>query len=163
MLDLVGLASVARRRVGGFSLGMRQRLGIAAALLGDPPLLLFDEPVNGLDPEGIRWIRGFMRSLAAEGRTVLVSSHLMSELEDTADHLIVIGARPADRRRDRCASCVGEAGRARGRLLSSSPATRWSSDDAAREWMQARPRCAAPRGSLSRLIACDASLPCSRR
>ena len=91
MLSLVGLESVARRRVGGFSLGMRQRLGIAGALLGDPPLLLFDEPVNGLDPEGIRWIRGFLRSLAAEGRTVLVSSHLMSELEDTADHLIVIG------------------------------------------------------------------------
>ena len=86
-----GSTSVARRRVGGFSLGMRQRLGIAGALLGDPPLLLFDEPVNGLDPEGIRWIRGFMRALAGEGRTVLVSSHLMSELEDTADHLIVIG------------------------------------------------------------------------
>jgi ABC-2 type transport system ATP-binding protein len=91
VLALVGLESVARRRVGGFSLGMRQRLGIAGALLGDPPLLLFDEPVNGLDPEGIRWIRGLMRSLAAEGRTVLVSSHLMSELEDTADHLVVIG------------------------------------------------------------------------
>ncbi len=91
VLSLVGLESVARRRVGGFSLGMRQRLGIAGALLGDPPLLLFDEPVNGLDPEGIRWIRGFMRSLASEGRTVLVSSHLMSELEDTADHLVVIG------------------------------------------------------------------------
>jgi ABC-2 type transport system ATP-binding protein len=91
VLSLVGLQSVARRRVGGFSLGMRQRLGIAGALLGDPPLLLFDEPVNGLDPEGIRWIRGFMRSLASEGRTVLVSSHLMSELEDTADHLVVIG------------------------------------------------------------------------
>jgi ABC-2 type transport system ATP-binding protein len=72
-------------------MGMRQRLGIAAALLGDPPVLLFDEPVNGLDPEGIRWIRGFLRSLAAEGRAVLVSSHLMSELEDSADHLIVIG------------------------------------------------------------------------
>ena len=91
MLELVGLASAARRRAGGFSLGMRQRLGIAGALLGDPPMLLFDEPVNGLDPEGIRWIRGFMRSLAAEGRAVLVSSHLMSELEDTADHLVVIG------------------------------------------------------------------------
>ena len=91
VLELVGLGAVAWRRVGGFSLGMRQRLGLAAALLGDPPVLLFDEPVNGLDPEGIRWIRTFLRSLAAEGRAVLVSSHLMSELEDTADHLIVIG------------------------------------------------------------------------
>jgi ABC-2 type transport system ATP-binding protein len=91
VLDLVGLARVGRRRAGGFSLGMSQRLGIAAALLGDPPILLFDEPVNGLDPEGIRWIRGFLRSLASEGRVVLVSSHLMGELEDTADHLIVIG------------------------------------------------------------------------
>ncbi|WP_028062036.1 ABC transporter ATP-binding protein [Solirubrobacter soli] len=91
VLELVGLSSVAERRVGTYSLGMRQRLGIAAALLGDPPALLFDEPVNGLDPEGIRWIRGLLRSLAAEGRAVLVSSHLMSELEDTADHLIVIG------------------------------------------------------------------------
>jgi ABC-2 type transport system ATP-binding protein len=91
VLELVGLASVARRRAGGFSLGMKQRLGIAAALLGDPPVLMFDEPVNGLDPEGIRWIRGFLRSLAREGRAVLVSSHLMSELEDSADHLIVVG------------------------------------------------------------------------
>ena len=91
VLEMVGLASVARRRAGGFSLGMKQRLGIAAALLGDPPVLLFDEPVNGLDPEGVHWIRGFLRGLAAEGRTVLVSSHLMSELEGTADHLIVVG------------------------------------------------------------------------
>ena len=91
VLDLVGLERAARRRAGGFSLGMAQRLGIAAALLGDPPILLFDEPGNGLDPEGIRWIRGLLRSLASEGRVVLVSSHLMSELEDTADHLIVIG------------------------------------------------------------------------
>jgi ABC-2 type transport system ATP-binding protein len=91
VLDLVGLAGVAGRRAGGFSLGMRQRLGIAAALLGDPPVLLFDEPVNGLDPEGVRWIRGLLRGFAAEGRTVLVSSHLMAELADTADHLIVIG------------------------------------------------------------------------
>jgi ABC-2 type transport system ATP-binding protein len=90
VLATVGLESAARRRVGGFSLGMRQRLGLAAALLGDPGVLLLDEPVNGLDPEGIRWIRGFLRGLAAEGRTVLVSSHLMSELEGTADHLIVI-------------------------------------------------------------------------
>jgi ABC-2 type transport system ATP-binding protein len=90
VLGTVGLADVAKRRVGSFSLGMRQRLGLAAALLGDPRVLLLDEPVNGLDPEGIRWIRGFLRDLAAAGRTVLVSSHLMSELEGTADHLIVI-------------------------------------------------------------------------
>ncbi|WP_345429594.1 ATP-binding cassette domain-containing protein [Actinoallomurus vinaceus] len=91
VIEQVGLRSVARRRAGGFSLGMRQRLGIAAALLGDPPVLMLDEPVNGLDPEGIRWIRGFLRSLAAEGRAVLVSSHLMGELQDTADHLVVVG------------------------------------------------------------------------
>ncbi len=91
VLEQVGLASVARRRVGGFSLGMFQRLGIAGALLGDPATLLFDEPVNGLDPEGIIWIRTLMRSLAAEGRTVFVSSHLMSEMALTADHLLVIG------------------------------------------------------------------------
>jgi ABC-2 type transport system ATP-binding protein len=91
VLREVGLASVARRRVGGFSLGMKQRLGIAAALLGDPPVLLFDEPINGLDPEGVRWVRGLFRRLAAEGRTVLVSSHLMSEMEHTADELIVVG------------------------------------------------------------------------
>jgi ABC-2 type transport system ATP-binding protein len=91
VLDQVGLTSAARRRAGGYSLGMQQRLGIAAALLGDPPVLMFDEPVNGLDPDGIIWIRGLMKSLAAQGRVVFVSSHLMSELEDTADHLIVIG------------------------------------------------------------------------
>jgi ABC-2 type transport system ATP-binding protein len=91
VLEQVGLARAARRRAGRFSLGMSQRLGIAAALLGDPPILLLDEPVNGLDPEGVRWVRELLRSLASEGRVVLVSSHLMSELEDTADHLIVIG------------------------------------------------------------------------
>ncbi|HTV11760.1 MAG TPA: ABC transporter ATP-binding protein [Acidimicrobiales bacterium] len=91
VLDMVGLTDVARKRAKGFSLGMSQRLGIAAALLGDPPVLMFDEPVNGLDPEGIRWIRTLMRALAAQGRTVLVSSHLMSEMALTADHLIVIG------------------------------------------------------------------------
>jgi ABC-2 type transport system ATP-binding protein len=91
VLGLVGLTSVAGKRAGGFSLGMGQRLGIAATLLGDPAILMFDEPVNGLDPEGILWIRTLMKRLAAEGRTVFVSSHLMSEMENTADHLIVIG------------------------------------------------------------------------
>ena len=91
VIDQAGLESVARRKAGGFSLGMRQRLGIAAAMLGDPPILILDEPFNGMDPEGIVWMRGFLRALAAEGRAVLVSSHLMSELEDTADHLVVIG------------------------------------------------------------------------
>jgi ABC-2 type transport system ATP-binding protein len=86
-----GLQSVIRRRAGGYSLGMRQRLGIAAAMLGDPPVLLMDEPFNGMDPEGIVWMRGFLRSLAAQGRAILVSSHLMSELEDTADHIVVVG------------------------------------------------------------------------
>ena len=91
VLRLTGLESAARRKAGGYSLGMRQRLGIAAALLGDPPVLMMDEPFNGMDPEGIAWVRGFLRSLAAQGRAVLVSSHLMSELQDTADHLVVIG------------------------------------------------------------------------
>jgi ABC-2 type transport system ATP-binding protein len=91
VLELVGLTEVAGKRSKGFSLGMGQRLGIAAALLGDPAILMFDEPVNGLDPEGILWIRNLMKRLAGEGRTVFVSSHLMSEMENTADHLIVIG------------------------------------------------------------------------
>ena len=91
VLELVGLSEVARKRSKGFSLGMSQRLGIAATMLGDPKVLMFDEPVNGLDPEGILWIRNLMKTLAAEGRTVFVSSHLMSEMENTADHLIVIG------------------------------------------------------------------------
>jgi len=91
VLGQVGLSGVARRRAGGFSLGMGQRLGIAAALLGDPKVLLFDEPVNGLDPEGVLWIRTLLKSLAAEGRTVFVSSHLMSEMALTADRLIIIG------------------------------------------------------------------------
>ncbi|MEU8822839.1 ABC transporter ATP-binding protein [Streptomyces sp. NPDC048636] len=91
VLDLVGLGSVARKRSKGFSLGMSQRLGIAAAMLGDPSILMFDEPVNGLDPEGIHWIRNLMRDLAGQGRTVFVSSHLMSEMALTADHLVVIG------------------------------------------------------------------------
>ncbi|WP_091675081.1 ABC transporter ATP-binding protein [Amycolatopsis marina] len=91
VIEQVGLGGVARKRIGGFSLGMKQRLGVAAALLGDPGVLLFDEPVNGLDPEGIRWIRELMRALASEGRTVLVSSHLMSEMALTADHVLVLG------------------------------------------------------------------------
>lgn len=91
VLDVVGLTDVARKRAGGYSLGMSQRLGIATALLGDPGVLLFDEPVNGLDPQGVRWIRGLMKSLAAEGRTVLLSSHLIGEMALTADHLVVIG------------------------------------------------------------------------
>lgn len=91
VLDLVGLTSAARRKAGGYSLGMRQRLGIAAALLGDPATVMLDEPFNGMDPEGIIWIRGFLRSLAAQGRAVLVSSHLMGELQDTADQLVAVG------------------------------------------------------------------------
>jgi len=91
VLRQAGLTSVAKRKAGGYSLGMRQRLGIAGALLGDPPVLMMDEPFNGMDPEGIVWMRGFLKALAAEGRAVLVSSHLMSELEDTADHLVVVG------------------------------------------------------------------------
>jgi ABC-2 type transport system ATP-binding protein len=91
VIAMAGLGSAARRKAGGYSLGMRQRLGIAAAMLGDPPVLMMDEPFNGMDPEGIIWMRGFLRSLAAEGRAVLVSSHLMSELQDTADHLVVAG------------------------------------------------------------------------
>jgi len=91
VIELVGLGSVANKRVGGFSLGMGQRLGVAAALLGDPATVILDEPANGLDPEGIRWIRNLLKGLASEGRTVFLSSHLMSEMEQTAEHLIVIG------------------------------------------------------------------------
>jgi ABC-2 type transport system ATP-binding protein len=91
VIDQAGLESVARRRAGSYSLGMRQRLGIAAAMLADPRAIMLDEPFNGMDPEGIVWMRGFLRSLASQGRAVLVSSHLMSELQDTADHLVVAG------------------------------------------------------------------------
>jgi ABC-2 type transport system ATP-binding protein len=91
VIQMAGLAPAAHRKAGGYSLGMRQRLGIAAALLGDPPVVMLDEPFNGMDPEGIVWMRGLLRSLAAEGRAVLVSSHLMSELQDTAHHLVVAG------------------------------------------------------------------------
>jgi ABC-2 type transport system ATP-binding protein len=114
VLALTGLTEAGRKRAGGFSLGMRQRLGIAAALLGDPAVLMFDEPFNGMDPEGIVWLRGFLRALAAEGRTVLVSSHLMSELQDMADQVIVVG---------------------RGRVIADAPVTgilaRWPSLEAA--------------------------------
>jgi ABC-2 type transport system ATP-binding protein len=91
VIDLVGLGSAARRKAGGYSLGMRQRLGIAAAMLGDPPVIIMDEPFNGMDPEGIIWMRRLLRSLAAEGRTILVSSHLMGEVQDVADHVVVVG------------------------------------------------------------------------
>ena len=91
VVEQAGLGSAIRRKAGGYSLGMRQRLGIAAAMLGDPPALMLDEPFNGMDPEGIVWMRGFLRSLAAQGRAVLVSSHLMSQLQDAADHLVVVG------------------------------------------------------------------------
>ena len=91
VIELVGLGTAARRKAGGYSLGMRQRLGIAAAMLGDPPILLMDEPFNGMDPEGIVWMRSLLRSLADQGRAVLISSHLMSELQDVAEHIVAIG------------------------------------------------------------------------
>jgi ABC-2 type transport system ATP-binding protein len=134
VLDMVGLASVARKRAGGFSLGMAQRLGIAGALLGDPGTLLFDEPVNGLDPEGILWIRTLMRTLAAEGRTVLVSSHLMSEMALTADHLLVIG---------------------RGRILADTPVSELI---AAHSAAQVQVRCADPERMAADLRAVGATV-----
>jgi len=91
VIEMVGLTGAAKRKAGGYSLGMRQRLGIAAAMLGDPPIVMMDEPFNGIDPEGIIWMRGLLRSLAAEGRAILISSHLMSELEDVVDHVVVVG------------------------------------------------------------------------
>jgi ABC-2 type transport system ATP-binding protein len=98
VIEMTGLEAVARKKAGGFSLGMGQRLGIAAALLGDPQTLILDEPVNGLDPEGVVWVRNLVRYLAGQGRTVFLSSHLMSEMAQTADHLIVIGPRPRPHR-----------------------------------------------------------------
>ena len=128
VLDITGLTSVAKKRVKGFSLGMGQRLGIAAALLGDPGVLLFDEPVNGLDPEGVKWVRDTCRRLAGEGRTVFISSHLMSEMALTADHLLVIG---------------------RGRILSSGPV-----DDVIASATTDRVRVASPQASrLAELMA----------
>ncbi|NEW69664.1 ABC transporter ATP-binding protein [Streptomyces rhizosphaericus] len=128
VLAEVGLESVARGRAGTYSLGMRQRLGIAAALLGDPPVLVFDEPLNGLDPEGIVWIRGLMRRMAAEGRAVLMSSHLMSEMELTADHLIVIG---------------------RGRLIADTPMAAFIDAHSGREVLVRGPRVESLRRMLS--------------
>ena len=122
VLEIVGLGSVARKRAGKFSLGMAQRLGIAAALLGDPAVLLLDEPVNGLDPEGIRWIRGLLRSLAAEGRAVLVSSHLISEMALMADRLVVGSARDGSWPTPRRLSCPAGPPQASKRLSCNSPA-----------------------------------------
>jgi ABC-2 type transport system ATP-binding protein len=130
VLELTGLTSVARQRVRGFSLGMKQRLGIAAALLGEPPVLMFDEPVNGLDPDGVRWIRMLLRHLAKEGRTVLVSSHLMSEIALTADHLIIIG---------------------RGRLLADTPTDRFTMSSTRADVLVRSPRA----GELTRLLSAN--------
>ncbi|WP_298861344.1 ABC transporter ATP-binding protein [uncultured Microbacterium sp.] len=121
VIDITGIGSVARKRAGGFSLGMGQRLGIAAALLGDPHTLILDEPVNGLDPEGVRWVREFVRHAASEGRTVLLSSHLMSEMSQTADHVIVLG---------------------RGRILADAPLS-----DLVRQWTTARVHVRSPRAA----------------
>ena len=103
LLELVGIPAAARQRAGGYSMGMRQRLGLAGALLGDPRVIILDEPANGLDPEGIRWLRGFLRHLADEGRTLLISSHMLSEVEQTVDDVVIIAngraGRPGHRRR----------------------------------------------------------------
>lgn len=128
VIDLAGIGSVARKRAGGFSLGMGQRLGIASALLGDPHTLILDEPVNGLDPEGVRWVRQFVRHAASEGRTVLLSSHLMSEMAQTADHVIVMG---------------------RGKVLADAPL-----EDLVRAWTTNRVRVRTPHGAaLAQLVA----------
>jgi ABC-2 type transport system ATP-binding protein len=127
LLELTGLDSVAGRRVGSYSLGMKQRLGIATALLGDPPVLMFDEPVNGLDPEGIQWIRALLRHLAGQGRTVFVSSHLMSEMALAADQLIIIG---------------------RGRLLAATSVAEFTESNARRDVLVRSPRA----GELTRLL-----------
>ncbi|MCK2023359.1 ATP-binding cassette domain-containing protein [Microbacterium sp. kSW2-24] len=128
VIDLAGIGSVARKRAGKFSLGMGQRLGIASALLGDPHTLILDEPVNGLDPEGVRWVRQFVRHAASEGRTVLLSSHLMSEMAQTADHVIVMG---------------------RGKVLADAPL-----EDLVRAWTTNRVRVRTPHGAaLAQLVA----------
>ena len=138
VIGLAGLGAVARRRAGGFSLGMGQRLGIAAALLGDPQVLMLDEPVNGLDPEGVRWIRNLMKQQAAAGRTVFVSSHLMNEMAVTADHLIVIG---------------------RGRLLADCPTQEFIERHSAHEVLVRTPDAAA----LAGLVAVMGCSPRHRR
>ncbi len=130
VIEITGLSSVARKRAGGFSLGMGQRLGIAAALLGDPHTLILDEPVNGLDPEGVAWVRRFVRHAASEGKTVLLSSHLMSEMAVTADHLIVLG---------------------RGSVLADAPI-----DDVVKQWTRNTVRVRSPRAQqLASLVASD--------
>jgi ABC-2 type transport system ATP-binding protein len=128
VLQLTGMESVARRRIKGYSLGMKQRLGIAAALLGDPPVLILDEPVNGLDPEGVHWFRLLFKSLAAQGRTVFVSSHLMSEMAVTADHLVIIG---------------------RGRLLADMSMTEFVESNARKDVLVRSPRAAELAGLLT--------------
>jgi ABC-2 type transport system ATP-binding protein len=128
VLRLTGMEAVARRRVGGFSLGMKQRLGIAVAMLGDPPVLIFDEPANGLDPEGVHWIRQLLRSLAADGRTVFVASHLMSEMALTADQLVIIG---------------------RGRLIADTPTAQFIESGARGDVLVRSPRAA----ELARLLS----------
>jgi ABC-2 type transport system ATP-binding protein len=128
VLELVGLTAIARQRVGAFSLGMKQRLGVAAALLGEPPVLMFDEPVNGLDTDGVRWIRVLLRQLAADGHTILVSSHLMSEIALTADHLIIIG---------------------RGRLLADTPTDQLTKSSARADVLVRSPRASELAGLLT--------------
>jgi ABC-2 type transport system ATP-binding protein len=138
VLELAGLSTVARHRVRGFSLGMKQRLGIAAALLGEPPVLMFDEPVNGLDTDGVRWIRTLLRQLAADGHTVLVSSHLMTEMALTADHLIIIG---------------------RGRLLADTPTDRFTMSSTRANVLVKSPRA----GELAALLTANGAAVTAER
>ena len=141
VLDLVGLADKARRRVGTFSLGMRQRLGIAAALIGDPGIIVLDEPMNGLDPDGIIWVRSLLRRLADEGRTVLVSSHLMGEMAQTADQLVVVG---------------------RGRLVADVPTDRAAASDQASDGPRPRSRTRRVSHECSRTQARRSNPPATR-
>jgi ABC-2 type transport system ATP-binding protein len=138
VLRLTGMEAVAKRRVGGFSLGMKQRLGIATALLGDPPVLIFDEPVNGLDTEGIHWLREYFKALAAQGRTVFLSSHLMSEMALTADHLVIIG---------------------RGHLIADTPMSEFIESNARRDVLVRSPRASDLAGLITARGACAAAQP----